>query len=136
MPNIYCLPTYLLYRKTVKVFYKNFRYINMTMNNPTAQSIGDVAQLLDVPTHTLRYWEKEFGKFLHPERSFGRQRKYLEYDINLLKRIKRMLREEKYSIAGAKQKLSSALLDEKETGKQEMLLKIMDFIQSNNLVTF
>jgi len=98
-------------------------------------SIGEVAQLLEMPTHTIRYWEKEFGEFLRPERSLGKQRKYSEYDLNLLKRIKRMLRDEKYSIAGAKQKLQSVLIEDKPSGEQEILQKLMEFIKTNNLVT-
>ena len=64
--------------------------------------IGDVARFLDVPAHTLRFWEKEFGFFLIPSRTTGRQRRYDDADIQRLNRIKHLLKVEGYSIAGAK----------------------------------
>ncbi|HSQ41144.1 MAG TPA: MerR family transcriptional regulator [Fibrobacteraceae bacterium] len=68
-------------------------------------SIGDVSRILEVPSHTLRFWEKEFGFFLSPARTDGRQRRYGEKDIQHLDRIKNLLRTEGYSIAGAKRLL-------------------------------
>lgn len=109
--------------------------MNTTLSaNQNNLSIGDVAEMLEIPPHTIRYWEKEFNEFLRPQRNQGKQRKYTEYDINLLKRIKRMLRDEKYSIAGAKQKLAQ-FFSEEQIGEQQILMqKIMDFIKTNNLI--
>jgi len=64
--------------------------------------IGDVARFLDVPAHTLRFWEKEFGFYLVPSRTTGRQRRYDDADIQRLNRVKHLLKVEGYSIAGAK----------------------------------
>lgn len=64
--------------------------------------IGDVAKFLDVPAHTLRFWEKEFGFYLVPVRTIGRQRRYDDQDIDRLTRLKHLLKVEGYSIAGAK----------------------------------
>lgn len=64
--------------------------------------IGDISKILQVADHTIRYWEKEFKKHLSPNRTKGRQRRYGEDDINMLKRIKDLLKVEGYSIKGAK----------------------------------
>jgi DNA-binding transcriptional MerR regulator len=64
--------------------------------------IGDVARFLDVPAHTLRFWEREFSFFLSPARTEGRQRRYDDDDIQRLGRIKLLLKGDGYSIAGAK----------------------------------
>ncbi len=68
-------------------------------------SIGDVAKLLNIPTHTLRFWENEFAQFLHPVRTVGKQRRYTDEDIKTIEKIAHMLRIDKYSIAGAKRAL-------------------------------
>jgi len=68
--------------------------------------IGDVARFLDVPAHTLRFWEREFSFYLSPARTVGRQRRYDDDDIQRLGRIKQLLKTDGYSIAGAKRILS------------------------------
>jgi DNA-binding transcriptional MerR regulator len=70
-------------------------------------SIGDVSKILGVPTHTIRYWEKEFPRFIIPPRTTGRQRRYGTEQIVKLRKIYSMLKEEGYSIAGAKRALAN-----------------------------
>ena len=69
-------------------------------------SIRDAARIIGVATHTLRYWEKEFAEFLTAPRTQGKQRRYGDHEITTLRRIHKMLKEEGYSIAGAKRALS------------------------------
>ncbi|BCW95663.1 MAG: MerR family transcriptional regulator [Fimbriimonadales bacterium] len=69
-------------------------------------SISTASVLVGVETHTIRYWEREFSEFLNPVRTEGGQRRYRPEDIDVLKEIKRLLKEELYTIAGAKRKLS------------------------------
>ncbi len=64
--------------------------------------IRDVAQIADVKTHVLRYWESEFPT-LKPHKNKNGQRIYSRKEIDLILEIKRLLYVEKYSIAGAKQ---------------------------------
>ena len=64
--------------------------------------IGDVAGIVRVPVHTLRYWESMFKEIIQPYRSKGGQRRYSERDIEKVLEIKRLLKEEGYSISGAK----------------------------------
>jgi DNA-binding transcriptional MerR regulator len=67
-------------------------------------TIGETAQLLDVKAYVLRYWETEF-KQLNPQKSETGQRVYRSKDVQICQTIKRLLYVEKYTIAGAKQKL-------------------------------
>jgi DNA-binding transcriptional MerR regulator len=69
-------------------------------------TIGEVSDLTNVPIHTLRYWESEFDGYFSPLRTSGRQRRYNEEAVGRVLEIKTLLKEEKYSIAGAKQVLT------------------------------
>lgn len=69
-------------------------------------TIGEVSELTGVPIHTLRYWESEFDGYFSPLRTSGRQRRYDEEAVSRVLEIKTLLKEEKYSIAGARQVLS------------------------------
>ena len=67
-------------------------------------TIGEVANLLNLKQHVLRYWEKEFSQ-LHPRKKEGRNRRYNPEDIELLKKIKYMLYIQKFTIEGVRRKL-------------------------------
>lgn len=67
-------------------------------------SISEVSERTDVPTHTLRYWETEF-KQLKPERHSG-MRKYSPLDVELIKKIKDLLYNKRYTIDGVKKCLT------------------------------
>ncbi len=69
--------------------------------------IGEVAQVAQVEQHVLRYWEEEFDT-LKPEKNRAGQRLYKRKDVEMILEIKRLLYEEKFTIAGAKQKLREA----------------------------
>lgn len=66
--------------------------------------IGEVSQITEVEPYVLRYWESEF-KIVSPARTNSRQRLYRKKDLELILEIKKLLYEEKYTIAGAKKKL-------------------------------
>ncbi|MBI1756586.1 MAG: MerR family transcriptional regulator [Fimbriimonas ginsengisoli] len=70
-----------------------------------AVSISMASQITNVEVHTLRYWEREFEQFLSPERTPGGQRRYRPEDIQTVFTIKRLLRDEMFSIAGARRTL-------------------------------
>lgn len=71
------------------------------------QSVGiSVASTITgIEVHTLRYWEKEFPEVLQPIRTRGGQRRYRPQDIQRVFTLKRLLREEMFSIAGARKAL-------------------------------
>jgi DNA-binding transcriptional MerR regulator len=64
--------------------------------------IGEVAALLELPTYVLRFWESEFSQ-LKPSKSSTGQRLYRKRDVELLILIKRLLYQDGYTIAGARQ---------------------------------
>jgi DNA-binding transcriptional MerR regulator len=66
--------------------------------------IGEVADLTGIKPHILRYWESEFGPF-RPVKSRGRQRLFQRRDIELVLRLKDLLYNQGFTIAGAKKKL-------------------------------
>lgn len=65
--------------------------------------IGEVSKITNTEPYVLRYWETEFP-FLRPKKNKAGQRVYLSRDIDAVLRIKKMLYEEGYTIAGVKKK--------------------------------
>jgi DNA-binding transcriptional MerR regulator len=66
--------------------------------------IGEVAQLCRLPAYVLRFWETEFPH-LKPVKSSTGQRMYRHKDVESVLRIKKLLHEEGFTIAGARQQL-------------------------------
>ena len=71
-------------------------------NDGSLLRIGEVAEIIEVPIHTLRYWERMFKEELNPYRSRGGQRRYSERDVEKIREVKRLLKDEGYSIKGVK----------------------------------
>ena len=70
--------------------------------------IGEVCDITGVQAHVLRYWESEFP-MLAPQKNRAGQRTYRKRDVEMALRIKELLYEDQYTIAGAKKKLASEL---------------------------
>ncbi|MCL4546967.1 MAG: MerR family transcriptional regulator [Bacteroidetes bacterium] len=68
-------------------------------------SISEVSKLTGLEQYILRYWETEFEQ-LKPGKNRAGNRIYTNKDIKLILQIKRLLREEKYTIEGAKKILT------------------------------
>ncbi len=68
--------------------------------------IGEVCDIVAVQAHVLRYWETEFT-MLQPQKNRSGQRNYRRRDVEMALRIKQLLYDEGFTIAGAKRKLSS-----------------------------
>ena len=68
--------------------------------------IGEVASLLEVKTHVLRYWETEFSA-LQPIKSRSNQRLYRRKDVETALLIKELLYRQGFTIAGARKKIQS-----------------------------
>jgi DNA-binding transcriptional MerR regulator len=66
--------------------------------------IGEVAQIVGVQPHVLRYWETEF-RTIRPQKSGKGQRVYSRRDVEKLLRVKDLLKNQGFTIAGAKKKL-------------------------------
>ena len=70
--------------------------------------IGEVCEIVSVQAHVLRYWETEFP-MLSPQKNRSGQRSYRRRDVEIALRIKELLYQDQYTIAGAKKKLQVEL---------------------------
>ena len=70
--------------------------------------IGEVCRLADVQPYVLRYWESEFP-VLSPDRNAAGPRSYTAKELRIIERIKKLLYDEGYTIAGAKKRLETEL---------------------------
>src|SRR5579862_2665231 len=66
--------------------------------------IGEVAELVGVEPHVLRYWEREF-RTIRPTKSAKGQRVYSRRDVENLMRVRELLYQEGFTIAGARKRL-------------------------------
>ena len=86
----------------------------MNKTNTAYKSIGEVAKLLNLinkkngnlNTHTIRFWEKEF-KQIRPKILTGKRRYYDQSSINILKKVKFLLKEQGMTINGVKKLLNN-----------------------------
>lgn len=75
--------------------------------------IGEVARALGVATHVLRYWETEF-RAIRPQKSARGQRVYSRRDVDTLMRIKELLYDRGFTIAGARKHLRDGGIEPRE----------------------
>ena len=91
----------------------------MNKSDNAYKTIGEVAKILNlknksgqkIPTHTIRFWEKEF-KQIKPKVLTGNRRYYDKTNIDLLKKIKFLLKEQGMTINGVKKLLNSGYSNE------------------------
>ena len=83
-------------------------------------SISEVSKITDLEQYVLRYWESEFDQ-LKPAKNRAGNRIYTNKDIKLILFIKQLLRDQRYTIEGAKQVLES-YSPEADTGEQLELI--------------
>src|SRR5947209_18761124 len=81
--------------------------------------IGEVCDIAGVQAHVLRYWETEFP-MLAPQKNRAGQRTYRRRDVEMALRIKELLYDEQYTIAGAKKKLAGELRGPSREGGQAL----------------
>lgn len=68
-------------------------------------SISEVCGLTGLEPHVLRYWESEFTQ-LHPKKNRAGNRAYRDKDIDIIRYIKFLLYDEKFTIPGARKKIA------------------------------
>ena len=83
-----------------------------------AFKIGEVAELLDIKTYVLRYWETEFDA-LKPKKSNHNQRMYTRKDVETALFIKKLLYRDRFSIEGARKALRKVKTEVKQEIKKE-----------------
>ena len=86
-------------------------------------TIGEVTQLTGVPAHVLRYWEGEFPQ-LKPKKSRAGNRIYQQKDLEILARIRSLLYDQKFTIAGARVQLGSEEADASGNGQSELIEEV------------
>ena len=112
-------------------------------------SISEVSKITNLEQYVLRYWESEFDE-LKPAKNRAGNRIYTNKDIQLILFIKKLLRDERYTIEGAKQVLKTytpgqehdfareeeemdsaqtAIIFEPEGKLREDLLKVRQFLE-------
>ncbi len=87
----------------------------MNKSDQAYKTIGEVVKILDLktrsghktPTHTIRYWEKEF-KQIKPKILSGNRRYYDKFNVDLLKKIKFLLKDQGMTINGVKKLLNTS----------------------------
>ena len=87
----------------------------MNKSDNAYKSIGEVAKILNLinkkngnlNTHTIRFWEKEF-KQIRPKILTGKRRYYDKKSIDILKKIKYLLKDQGMTISGVKKMLSTS----------------------------
>ena len=109
---------------------------NVTENNvPPPSAIGsklyynirEVCQMMGLTPYALRSWEKEFPQ-LRPKKNGAGKRSYKNKDIELISRIKQLVQEEKYTIPGAKKRLTEERREERLGGKRREAADTSDSI--------
>ena len=83
-------------------------------------SIGEIADLFDVNTSLIRYWEKEFQN-LHPKKNKSGVRKYTTKDIAEFHKIYELVKEQGFTIDGARKHLSA-----KHKNEESLLHSILE----------
>ena len=87
-------------------------------------TIGEVAQLCDLKTHVLRYWEQEFSQIKPIKRN--NRRYYQRQDVLLIRQIQSLLHEQRFTIEGARQFLSGDV-NQDDASQRKQLVKQMIF---------
>jgi DNA-binding transcriptional MerR regulator len=98
--------------------------------------IGEVAKLCKLQAYVLRFWESEFPQ-LKPVKSSTGQRMYRQRDVENVLRIKKLLYEEGFTIAGARQQLKAEAKSAKmqsglpfpKSGRGDSLKKVRQGLQ-------
>jgi DNA-binding transcriptional MerR regulator len=89
-------------------------------------SIGEVAEMFDVNTSLIRFWEKEF-KTIQPKKNRKGNRMFTPKDIENLRVIYHLLKERGFTIEGAKKKLKD---NKEETFKTTELVSKLQYVRS------
>ncbi|MDR2533716.1 MAG: MerR family transcriptional regulator [Tannerellaceae bacterium] len=90
-------------------------------------SIGEVAKMLDLPESTLRFWEREF-EILRPQMDGKKgSRRYTRADIDVLRDIRFLVKDQKMTLEGARAKLK---VKPKETSRQAEIIVELKEIRS------
>jgi DNA-binding transcriptional MerR regulator len=93
-------------------------------------TIGEVASMVEEEAHVLRYWETEFDS-LRPRKNRAGKRVYTKGDVDVVFRIRHLLRDEKFTIDGARQALKRDKTGEgaADSDRVQQLVEARSFLQ-------
>ena len=86
-------------------------------------STREVAGMLQLPEHTLRFWEKEFPA-LKPKKTGGGARQYTQKDVDLLRLIHHLVKEQGLTIKAARERLKTSR--QQVVDRQEIVARLRD----------
>ncbi|MCS6833479.1 MAG: MerR family transcriptional regulator [Flammeovirgaceae bacterium] len=102
-------------------------------------SIGEVAELLQVNTSLIRFWESQFSDFIKPKKNKKGVRQFVKEDIKKLKLIYHLVKEKGYTIQGAKDFLKEkspsydvSVMIQKLQETKQLLLKLQGLLNDIN----
>ncbi len=95
--------------------------IETALPTQTYFSIGEVAKITQVKAYVIRYWETQFGALRPPRRDSG-QRKFTRREIDLILKIRELLYDKRFTIAGARRTLQ----EEARRGATQLKLDLAD----------
>ena len=93
--------------------------------------IGEVSRITGLKAHVLRYWESEF-KVIKPHKGGSLQRLYRRKDLDLILKIKKLLYEDGFTIAGAKKRIR----DLERLENKQMKLRLVEKGSNGNAHEF
>ena len=96
--------------------------------------IGEVSRVTGLKPHVLRYWESEF-KVIKPYKAGSLQRLYRRKDLDLILKIKKLLYEDGFTIAGAKRRIRDLEKAENRQMKLRLVEKKSDEMDQEVLAT-
>ncbi len=94
-------------------------------------SISEVCTITELEPHVLRYWESEFP-LLRPKKNRAGNRAYREKDIEIIKYIKHLLYEEKFTIPGAKKKITEGKIHVEPATDNELSVALVQTEVTNS----
>lgn len=103
--------------------------LNKDKNLKLYHSISEVAQMFDINESTLRFWEKEFD-MISPRKTAKGTRFYKQEDIDAVRLIYRLVKEQGLTLAGARQKLKD---NKGTTVRQEDIVNRLKLIKEELL---
>ena len=92
-------------------------------NTKLYYNIREVAEMMQLPEHTLRFWEKEFPS-LNPKKSSGGTRQYTQQDIDLIRLIHHLVKEQGLTIKAARARLKTS--KQKVVNRQDIVARLKD----------
>jgi len=87
-------------------------------------TIGDVASIFQVNTSLIRFWESEFP-MLKPHKNVRGERKYTRKDLSVIAQIYKLVKEEGYTLDGARKHFKSSQIDKNEAPGNELLNRLL-----------